>query len=158
MNHRIRLTMAVPVAAPVSYVWAAVTDWPRQSEWILGTTVRVVAGDGRSVGSRVHAYTGWRPFGLLDTMRVTVWEPPHRVEVLHDGGLLRGPGLIEVQPSENGSVVRWSEDLEQPFGAAGGLGWRVVRPLVRAGFRRSLATFARMVEREWEQRERDDGE
>ena len=75
-----------------------------------------------------------------------------------DGGLLRGPGLIEVQPSENGSVVRWSEDLEQPFGAAGGLGWRVVRPLVRAGFRRSLATFARMVEREWEQRERDDGE
>ncbi|WP_245566038.1 SRPBCC family protein [Thermocrispum municipale] len=155
MSSRVRLSVEMPVAAPVPQVWAAVTDWPRQSQWILGTTVEVVEGDGRSVGSRVHAYTGRRPIGFLDTMVITAWEPPHRVEVMHDGKLIRGPGVIEVQQAGNGSVLRWSEDLEQPFGAVGRFGWRAVSPLVRAGFRRSLATLARSVERQWQRGESD---
>lgn len=148
MTRRAELHVEVPVAAPPEAVWAAVTDWPRQSQWILGTTVRVASGDGKSVGSRVEAYTGVRPMGFLDTMVVTGWEPPRRVEVLHDGRLLRGPGVIEVQPSMDGSVLVWSEDLEQPLGAVGALGWRAAKPLVEVGFRRSLRSLARAVERE----------
>lgn len=146
MSRRIQLSVAVPVSAPAEQVWAAVTDWRRQSEWIVGTRVRVVAGDGRSVGSRVEAFTGVRRLGLLDTMSITAWRPPRRVDVLHDGRFLRGPGTIEVNPTQGGSVLRWSEDLEQPLGLVGQVGWRAMRPLVRAGFRRSLATLARSVE------------
>lgn len=143
---RARLRVEVPVQASPERVWAAVTDWPRQSEWIVGTKVWVADGDGRSVGSRISAYTGARPLGVLDTMTVTAWEPPRRVEVLHDGKLLRGPGAIEVRPSGAGSVLSWSEDLDLPLGVVGAAGWRIVRPLVSAGFRRSLRGLARSVE------------
>lgn len=145
---RAELQVDVEVDAPPQAVWEAVTDWPRQSEWIIGTEVAVVAGDGRSPGSRIEAYTGRRPVGFLDTMTITAWEPPHRVRVQHDGRLLRGPGEITVRPVGRRSVLSWSEDLELPLGVLGAVGWRVARPAVRWGFRRSLQAFARSVERE----------
>ncbi|MGH3431922.1 MAG: SRPBCC family protein [Thermocrispum sp.] len=148
MSRRALLQVEVPVAAPPEEVWAAVTDWPRQSEWILGTTVRVAEGDGRGVGSRIEAYTGVRPLGLLDTMVVTAWQPPRRVEVQHDGRVLRGPGVIEVRPSGRGSVLVWSEDLVQPLGVVGSVAWWAARPLVSASFRRALGKLARAVQRE----------
>lgn len=144
---RATLSVTVRVEAPVEAVWAAVTDWAGQSEWILGTEVSVRSGDGRSVGSRIDAFTGVSRLGVLDTMTITAWEPPHRVEVLHDGKLLRGPGAIEVRAAGGGSVLTWSEDLELPFGVLGRLGWRAGRPAVRWGFERSLRRLARSLER-----------
>jgi len=148
VSRRASLQVDVPVGAPQQAVWDAVTDWPRQSEWIIGTDVRVVEGDGRSVGSRIEAYTGKRPLGVLDTMTITAWEPPHRVVVLHDGRLLRGPGEIVVRADGERSVLSWSEDLELPFGVLGALGWQASKPLVRWGFRRSLRSLAESLERQ----------
>lgn len=145
MTARGQLAVRVAVDAPAQVVWDAVTDWPRQSDWMLATTVELLSGDGRSPGSRVVAVTGVAGVGVRDTMTVTAWEPPHRVRVLHDGRLLRGPGLIEVRPRDGGSELTWSEDLALPFGVAGRLGWPLVRPAVRWGFRRSLRRFARSV-------------
>ena len=34
---RADLTVAVDVDAPAEDLWAAVTDWPGQDEWMLGT-------------------------------------------------------------------------------------------------------------------------
>ena len=33
------LALNVAVAAPIEQVFAALTDWPRQGEWMLSTTV-----------------------------------------------------------------------------------------------------------------------
>lgn len=131
----------VPVAPET--VFAAATDWERQGEWILGTTVRILRGDGRSVGSEIEAVTGVRRTGLADRMRITVWDPPLRCEVRHTGWMVRGAGIFEVRArGRDAASFEWTERLELPMGALGTWGWMVVRPFFGWGLQRSLDRFA----------------
>lgn len=137
------LEFTVDVAAPPEVVWAAATDWPRQGEWMLGTRVRLTAGDGRSTGSEVAAFSGAGPLGFTDTFRVTTWDPPRRCVVLHTGRVVRGPGEFEVRPRGDGQATFvWREQLDLPFGVLGRLGWPLVAPGFAWGVRRSLRRFA----------------
>lgn len=137
----------VVISAPVDVVFAAVTQWTEQGRWILGTRVEVREGDGASLGSELAAWTGAGPLGFWDTMVISRWDPPYRVDVLHTGKVVRGVGVMEVVALPGGrSRFIWSEELDLPLGALGRLGWPVVRPAMRAGVSRSLRTFARLVE------------
>ncbi|WP_216214207.1 SRPBCC family protein [Amycolatopsis aidingensis] len=141
------VVVSVDVAAPAGTTWLALTDWERQGEWMLGTRVRVVEGNGRSVGSRIAAFTGVAGVGFTDTMEITHWEPPIRCAVRHLGKVVRGTGAFHVR--ENGphrSVFVWSEQLALPFGPLGKLGWPVVKPAFSAGLWYSLRRFARFAE------------
>jgi hypothetical protein len=133
---------AVDVAAPVEATWAAAVDWDAQGDWVLGTRVR---SEGQGLGGRIEAFTGLGRVGFLDTMEITVWEPPHRCEVLHTGKVVRGTGVFVVEPRPGGSRFVWEETLELPLGALGRAGWPLVRPLFEAGLRLSLRLFARGV-------------
>lgn len=137
------LAVSVDVDAPAERVWAALTDWDRQGEWMLGTTVRATVGQGRRVGDEMAAMTGIGRIGFLDRMRITRWEPPHVCEVLHTGRLVRGPGAFTVRERGAGSTVVWSEQLDLPLGRLGRLGWPLVRPIARWGLQLSLQRFAR---------------
>ena len=142
----------VDVDAPPEQVWAALVDWDRQGEWMLLTDVRAVDGDGQGVGGRLEAVTGvrlprrllgGRRLGVLDTMIVTVWQYPHRVDVRHTGRVVRGTGTFEVRPRDGGgSTFVWTEGLDLPLGALGRAGWPLVRPVMAAGVRLSLRRFA----------------
>jgi carbon monoxide dehydrogenase subunit G len=137
----------VDIDAPPERVWAALTDWVRQGEWIPATDVRPVVGPARGVGGRLVAVTGvplpgGTRLGVVDTMEITRWEPPHRVDVLHTGRVVRGPGTFEVRPRGEHSTFVWSEQLELPLGAVGRLGWPLVERVVRTGYRMSLRRFA----------------
>lgn len=141
------LVETVPVDAPPERVWAALTDWVRQGEWMLGTDVRTVGGDAQDVGGQLAAHTGiplpgGRHLGVLDTMVITRWEPPTRVDVVHTGRVVRGSGVFEVRPRGSGSEFVWTEQLDLPLGRLGELGWPLVRPAMVAGVRRSLLRFA----------------
>ena len=57
------LVLSVEVGASAGTTWLALTDWTRQGEWMLRTDVRVVEGDGRSVGSKLAAFTGFGHVG-----------------------------------------------------------------------------------------------
>lgn len=138
---------AVIVNAPVEAVFAAITQWSEQGRWILGTRVEVREGDGCSVGSRLAAWTGAGPVGFWDTMEITRWDPPYRVDVLHTGAVVRGTGTFEVVALPGGRTrFVWSEELDLPLGAVGRLGWPVARPVFLGGVRRSLTAFGRLVE------------
>jgi len=50
-----------------------------------------------------------------------------------------------VTPRGTGCEFRWTERLDLPFGDAGRLGWRLVRPLAQRGMDTSLRRFARLV-------------
>jgi carbon monoxide dehydrogenase subunit G len=144
---RAELTETVDVDAPPERVWAALTDWVRTDEWMLATDVRTVGGPAQGVGGRLEARTGvpvpGRPhLGLLDTMEITGWDPPRRVEVRHTGRAVRGSGVFEVRPRGADSTLVWTELVDLPLGALGRLGWPVVRPAVRAGLSLSLRRFA----------------
>jgi Polyketide cyclase / dehydrase and lipid transport len=139
----VNLTVRVDVNAPPETVFAAATDWQRQGEWILGTTVRVCHGDGRSVGSEVEAVTGLWGIGVTDRMRITVWDAPFRCETRHLGRVVRGTGIFVVQPrGRDAATFEWTEQLELPLGVLGAAGWPLVRPVFEWGLRRSLDQFA----------------
>lgn len=137
------LTVRVDVDASPETVFAAATDWERQGEWMLGTTVRIRHGDGRSVGSELAALTGIGGIGITDSMRITVWDAPSRCEVRHLGKVVRGTGIFAVQPRRrDAATFAWTEELELPLGALGALGWPLVRPIFRWGLQFSLERFA----------------
>ncbi len=141
------LELTVDVDAPVEDTWAGATDWSRQGEWMLGTKVCPTALDGQAVGGRIEAFTGLGRLGFLDTMDITVWEPPYRCHVLHTGRIVRGTGEFEVRGrGDRRSTFVWREGLELPLGVVGRLGWPVVRPVFAAGVQASLKKFARWVE------------
>jgi hypothetical protein len=141
------LVLTVDVDAPVEQTWAGAVDWAGQGEWMLGTTVRPTRADGQGVGGAIEAFTGVGPLGFLDTMDITLWEPPHRCHVLHTGRLVRGTGAFEVEPRGAGrSRFVWREDLDLPLGALGRLGWPLVKPVFALLVRISLRRFARWVE------------
>lgn len=141
------LRLEVPVAAPPEEVFRAFTDWAAQGEWMVGTDVRPVLGDGRGVGGRIEAWTGAGRLGFLDTMVITEWVEPARVVVRHTGRVVRGLGIMEVVGQPDGSsVFVWAEELELPLGVVGRMGWPIVRPAFADGVRRSLRSFADLVE------------
>lgn len=152
---RTHLALDVIINADVETVFAAVVDWPAQSEWMLGTTVRALDGTGHGHGAELEAFTGIGRAGFLDTMTITRWEPPYRVDVLHTGNVVRGTGTMEVirllgtgsdGPGSERSRFVWSEDLDLPLGVVGRIGWPIAKFPFAFGVQRSLTKFARMVE------------
>ena len=137
------LVVTQVVEAPAPQVWELLTDWDRHDRWMLFTR----AEGGRAEGESISAFTGVGPVGFLDTMTITVWEPPHRAVVRHTGRVVRGSGAFEVEAlAAARSRVVWSEWIELPLGLLGRLGWPLVRPVLRQLVQVSLRRLARQVE------------
>lgn len=143
------VSASVRVSGSAERAFREVTDAAGQGRWMLATTVYPVAGDQQSphVGARLAAFTGLAGIGVLDTMLVTDYEPPHRWVVAHQGHVVRGSGIFEVTPSAGAVIVTWTEDLQLPFGLLGRIAWPLVRPLMKAGLGISMRRLGRLVER-----------
>ena len=145
------LVERIDVDASPEQVWATITDWERQGEWMLLTDVRTVDGPAQRLHGRLAARTGLplpggRHLGVLDTMIITKWEPPRLVEVQHTGRIVRGPGAFEVVPRGEHATLVCSETWYLPYGLLGRVGWALSRRLVVWGLRRSLQRFAVVAE------------
>jgi uncharacterized membrane protein len=140
------VTATVIVNAPAERVYAAFTSWERQGEWIPFTDVRVVTGDGGE-GSTIEAVTTVGPAVLKDIMRVVRLDPPYEVRVVHEGKVLRGPGVLRATPMDGGRTqVVWHEWFQLPPGMAGRIAWPVLWPGSKVGLTQALRRFARLVE------------
>jgi uncharacterized protein YndB with AHSA1/START domain len=141
------IELSVDILAPAEKVWSAITDWPSQDAWMMGTKVRPVNGDGQGLGGQIAAFTGIGKLGFLDTMTVTRWEPPQRCDVIHTGRVVKGTGTFIVESlGEHSCRFIWSEDLEIPLGPIGLVGFKLLKPAFVAGVRHSLQKFSNMVE------------
>ena len=147
---RVELAVPVEVAVPAEVLWRKVTDWERQGEWMLATTVRRTGGDGRSPGSTWSAATGLGPLAVVDTIELVELSEggPWRAVVLHTGKIIRGDGIFTVEelgPQRSRFTI--AERLDLPMGAFGRVGWALLlRPVSRAGLVVSLRRMARQVE------------
>ena len=142
----VTLALFVDVDAPVEDTWRAAVDWATQGDWMLGTRVTPTHLDGIGVGGRLEAFSGIGPVGFLDTMEITLWQPPRACHVLHTGRVVRGTGAFEVEPRGDGrSRFHWREDLDLPLGLLGRVGWLLVRPVFAYGVQLSLKRFAQQV-------------
>ncbi|MDG4822632.1 SRPBCC family protein [Asanoa sp. WMMD1127] len=140
------VTATVIVNAPAKQVYEAFISWRRQGEWIPFTTVRVVSGDGGE-GSVIEAVTAIGPAVLRDEMRVAHLDPPYEVRVIHQGKLLRGPGVLRCTPmGQDRTQVVWHEWFHLPGGAAGRVAWPVLWPGSKLSLTQALKRFARLVE------------
>lgn len=142
----VTLELTIDIPASADAVWQAITDWPAQGTWMLGTRVWVSRGDGRGEGSEISAFTGVGRVGFLDTMTITRWQPPHRCEVLHTGRIVRGVGWMGARDTGPGRCeFIWGETLDLPLGWLGRAGWLIVGPLMRWGVHLSLRKFRAQV-------------
>lgn len=142
------VSFSVDVAAPAEVAFSAMVDLASQDRWMLGTTLFPLEGDVPvpEVGSRMAALTGIGGIGVLDTMVVTVFDPPHRWETTHTGHAFKGVGIFRVDARGNGaSRITWTEQIELPLGVLGRLGWPVAKPLVRWGLAKSLNKLAKGI-------------
>ena len=140
------VTATVIVNAPAKAVYEAFIAWHRQGEWIPFTKVRVVTGDGGE-GSIIEAVTAIGPAVLKDEMRVTRLDPPYEVRVVHQGKLLRGPGVMRCTPmGPDRTQVVWHEWFHLPGGVAGRVAWPVLWPGSKVSLTQALKRFARLVE------------
>ena len=145
-NH-IGLTLKLPCG--VQRAWDEVTDWEKQGTWMLQTSVWLTSEIDNGPGTEIAAFTGplhklfprFRFFGLLDTMVVTNWQPPHICDVLHTGKILKGTGRFEVvEIDAHSSRFNWSEIIWAPRAI-----FLILKPALYVGVWISLRRFARTL-------------
>ncbi len=145
MSVRVEASVDLPIGAGTAF--ASMVDLPSQERWIIATRLYPIEGSVSvpQVGSRLAAFTGVGSIGFLDTMKVTVYDPPWRWITQHEGEFVRGVGIFEVESTPGGCRVTWAEELELPFGLLGRVGWPLIKPMARIGLQASLRRMARQI-------------
>jgi uncharacterized protein YndB with AHSA1/START domain len=151
MNKLSNLTLTIKLDKPVDEVWRYLVDWQGQSKWMLQTKVWSELDQDRSVkngkGVLIFAFTGIFPklypklkLGILDTMEITTWKPPHLCEVVHIGRIIRGSGKFELKKVRGGTIFYWQEEIIAPK-----LILLFAKPVLLFGVWLSLRRFTRQV-------------
>ncbi|HEX2025894.1 MAG TPA: SRPBCC family protein [Actinomycetota bacterium] len=136
----------VAIARPPSDVWRLIVDWERSDRWMEDVSdVRVTTGHREGLG--VEAVAAVRIAGITtrDRIRVTRWEPPHRLEIDHLGWV-RGHAVMDLAATAPGTALTWEERFVPPWGVLGALGMRVFVPVMRRVFRRDIERLRTLAE------------
>ena len=143
-----RIDLHQDTSATIDVVWDVLTKWEEQPRWMLDAKeVHVTSEHREGVGVELRCPTNLLGFTVQDTMRVTRWEPPHVLEVVHTGRIITGIGAFELSERDGGTRIGWWEEVDPPLGALGEFGANLfVAPIVRRIFRRSLRNLARASE------------
>ena len=132
---------------PPEVVWALITDWEHQSDWMLEASDFEVTSEYREgVGVEARATVRIAGIRTRDTVRVSMWEPP-RLLVIDHLGWVKGSGDIQLAPVSEGTRIRWRETLFAPkkLGPIGRVGLAVLAPVMRRIFRRDLRVLRGLV-------------
>ena len=106
----------VIINAPVNKVWRALVQWENQGDWMALTKVSASdqGADDSGIGTTIEAFTGIGPFGVLDKMKVTSWEPPQFCRVDHYGKVIKGIGEFRLVELGNKTRFDWYEEIRAP--------------------------------------------
>lgn len=141
MPSKLSLSHSIHLPAPQAKVFDAAMHWEGQRYWILFTSVRPRTKVADKKGDEIEAFTGFGPFGFLDTMTIATWEYPTLCVVIHTGKVVRGTGTFEVRSEGTGSRFTWKEDMPLPFGPFGALLWPLLWLPSKVGLILSLYRF-----------------
>lgn len=142
----VTIELAQTVPGPPSVVWALITDWEHQNDWMLeARDFKVTSKQRKGVGVEAQATISIGGITTRDVVRVVGWEPNRRLAIEHRGWV-SGRGEIHLTPlGEDRTHIFWREELEPPVGVLGALGLTAFKPLMTRLFRRDLKVLAGLV-------------
>ncbi|MGQ0669654.1 MAG: SRPBCC family protein [Actinomycetota bacterium] len=144
-----RVAARIILPVPPEDAWRIITAWEDQARWMKDVyAVRVPSDHREGLGVRLAART--RVFGVplfTDWLEVTLWEPPRRLVVAHQG-FVRGVGRWTLDPDPSGTRFTWLEDVSLPVPLLGELALFVYRPFMRRLIRGALANLQAFVRSE----------
>ena len=146
-----RLEVERHADAPRDVVWAVLTQWERQPEWMLDAkSVEVLTPEREGVGVTIRCPTNLMGVTVEDVMRVTAWRDREELEVTHLGRVITGTGAFLLSDAPDGGTrIAWWEEVDPPLGAFGEWGATTfVLPVLKRIFGRSLSRLARLAEEE----------
>lgn len=143
-----RIEVTTHIEASPSRVWDVLVDWERQREWMADLRdVRVTSAAREGVGVTLTVRSDILGLAVPDRMRVTTWAPQRELGVAHEGPVFHAVGSFELEETSDGTHLTWWDEASVPGGElTDALASRLVSPLLRRTFRRSLATLKRVCE------------
>ncbi|GEM_PF-6198130 len=91
------LTYEITIKTDPHSLFAYVSDWERQSEWILFTNVKIISLTPHQVDTVLVASTSLGPLSVVDTMIVTEWIPLKQISIEHTGRIILGKGIFSIK-------------------------------------------------------------
>lgn len=135
------------IARSVQEVWEVVADLESQPRWMTDALeVRVTTGRPYGVGTKAIVPTKIAGFRVEDRMTITEWEEGRRIAVRHKGAVT-GVADITLEPQgESLTLVRWTEELDLPWGRFGEFLMLIFRPILRRQFSADLRRLREVVQ------------
>jgi uncharacterized protein YndB with AHSA1/START domain len=140
------IVVTVDISAPLSEVWETVSNLKGHEQWM--GDVESISFDGSVTsgpGTVMTVATRVGPFRLADRMTVTIWEPPHRIVVEHQG-LVAGSGEFSLSAIAGATRFTWSEELRFPPFLGGPLASSISRPILTLIWRHNLRRLKALIE------------
>ncbi|TAJ99168.1 MAG: hypothetical protein EPO36_12810 [Chloroflexota bacterium] len=139
---------SIEIDAPIERVWAVLADVERQPEWMHDLReVRLLTPPPVGVGTRAVGTVQALGIAVEDPIEVTVFEPPVRYAIRHEG-FVAGGGDIRLVADGAGdlatTLVTWEETLVPRV--LPHLGALVLAAVFRPIFQRDLERLAGLVE------------
>jgi uncharacterized protein YndB with AHSA1/START domain len=136
------------IDAPASRVWRLLEDWEGSSAWMVdATTVEVLEGPKRGVGTRIKAVTDIAGVPLTDLMEVVGWVEERLITVMHHGWPIRGLAWFELRPAKDGGTwFEWAEELDPPLGPLGEIGGILLKRPIERVLRKSVTKLKQLAE------------
>ena len=136
------ITVSTSISAPPDVVWADVEQVERHTEWMADAeSIEFIGDRRRGAGTRMRVATRVGPLRTMDIMEFTVWEPPHRMAIRHEG-LVTGEGEFTLEPEGSGTNFTWHEELEFPWYLGGPVTAFFAAPVLQWIWKRNLAGLA----------------
>ena len=143
----VTLTFKITIDATQQIIFNYVSEWDKQSDWILFTTVKELPNVDHRPGPMLLATTKFGPLKFVDTMVVTDLRPFERIVVEHTGRIILGKGIFTIRKiAGSSSEFVWQEITPVPFGFIGQVGLILVKPFMNIMFGMSLKKLKTNIE------------
>jgi uncharacterized protein YndB with AHSA1/START domain len=143
----VKIKVGVVIDAPAETVWQTVEQIERHVDWMADAVSITFTGTSRrGEGTQFDCVTRIGPFRTTDRMTIIQWTPRRAIGIEHHG-LVKGWGRFALSRRKgNRTRFTWIERLRFPWWMGGPVGALAAKPILRAVWRRNLATLKQLVE------------
>jgi uncharacterized protein YndB with AHSA1/START domain len=143
----VKIKIGILIDAPPEVVWQTVEQIERHVDWMAdAVSITFTSDNRRGEGTQFDCVTRIGPFRTTDRMTIIQWTPRRAIAIEHHG-LVKGWGRFTLSRRRgNRTRFTWTERLRFPWWMGGPVGALAAKPILRAVWRRNLASLKRIVE------------